>query len=314
MENEKTISGEHQGKWGVEYLPRLNYAVLNNKVRTCKLCVIENDDEEDWQNVKVAVEGELLARLETVVNVVPKKERVQIGDVKILPDVHQLLNLTEAISTQFDIVISMGEKELLRATFPLSLEAYDQWMDTRILPQLLSAFVIPNHPLLSRVIMAASKLMEKWTCSSAMDAYQTQDRNRVRLQVAAIYEALRAESIVYCEPPASFELTGAAGALGRQGADRENWHLPGHVVALCFVPGSGGYKPHSGHCKRSCLCWGMAHGLVLLAGSMRRRLLPGKTVCRWHSQPGIGGNHLFDKIGIGDFRRCRGHCRKKCKE
>ncbi|MBR5744027.1 MAG: DUF4011 domain-containing protein, partial [Muribaculaceae bacterium] len=38
--------------------------------------------------------------------------------------------------------------------------------------------------------------------------YQTQNRNRVRAQVAAIYEALRSEGIVYSIPPASFEKTG----------------------------------------------------------------------------------------------------------
>jgi hypothetical protein len=76
------------------------------------------------------------------------------------------------------------------------------------MPELLSAFVTPNHPALSAVNTAAAKYLEKWTGSSSLDAYQTQDRNRVRYQVAAVYEALRAQGIVYSEAPANFVKTG----------------------------------------------------------------------------------------------------------
>src|SRR3712207_7321595 len=41
---------------------------------------------------------------------------------------------------------------------------------------------------ISRVSVTAAQLLEKWTGSSALDGYQTQDPNKVRLQVAAVYE------------------------------------------------------------------------------------------------------------------------------
>ena len=71
------------------------------------------------------------------------------------------------------------------------------------MPELIAAFVVPNNPLLSQCGKCRAKL--EMTGSSAFDEYQTQDRNRVRHQVAAVYEALRSEGIVYCTPPASFE-------------------------------------------------------------------------------------------------------------
>ena len=41
-----------------------------------------------------------------------------------------------------------------------------------------------------------------------MDAYQTQDPNRVLNQAAAIFNAIKDENIVYSVPPASFEVVG----------------------------------------------------------------------------------------------------------
>lgn len=76
------------------------------------------------------------------------------------------------------------------------------------MPELLATFVTPNHPILSRISVKASQFLEKWTGNSALDEYQTQDPNRVRAQVAAIYEALRSESLIYSTVPASFETSG----------------------------------------------------------------------------------------------------------
>lgn len=91
---------------------------------------------------------------------------------------------------------------------PLRLMAYDQWLGSAKHPEMLAAFVMPNHPLISRVLAAASGFMEQWTGSSALDEYQSGDPNRARLQVAAVYEALRSEGLIYVSAKASFEETG----------------------------------------------------------------------------------------------------------
>ena len=97
---------------------------------------------------------------------------------------------------------------LLQQELPITLLAYDEWAGSGMMPEHIAAFVVPNNPLLSRIMVAAAQFLEKWTGASQLDEYQTQDRNRVRAQVAAIYEALRAEGIVYAAPPASFEASG----------------------------------------------------------------------------------------------------------
>ena len=110
--------------------------------------------------------------------------------------------------TTFSLQLAVGGEVQVQEDVDLELLPFDHWPGASIMPHLLAAFVTPNHPSLSTVAVEASKFMEKWTGSPSLDAYQTQDRNRVRFQVAAVYEALRSQGIIYSEPPASFERNG----------------------------------------------------------------------------------------------------------
>ena len=158
--------------------------------------------------VRVGVRGEQIKPHEVMLDFIPQGQRIQLNNLKIEPELDALVNSTERIQTKFTVSVSVADEEVLQEEYDISLLPFDQWPGNNVMPQLLASFVIPNHPLLSRVNSKASQFMEKWTGSSSLDAYQTQDRNRVRLQVAAIYEALRSESISYCEPPANFESSG----------------------------------------------------------------------------------------------------------
>ena len=198
----------HQGGLRLDYLPCVNYSMLLNKVNTCTMCEVENHDTTNWQAVKVSVGGEFITPIVRHIDFIEVGQRVQIPELKIEPLLDKLLNMTEMVDTVFTITITAGEEVLLTQDFPISLMAFDQWTGTSVRPELLASFVVPNHPLISSVIVKASQYMEKWTGSSAMDEYQTQDRHRARLQVAAIYEALREQALVYVAPPASFEPMG----------------------------------------------------------------------------------------------------------
>ncbi|MCR4765025.1 MAG: DUF3320 domain-containing protein [Bacteroidaceae bacterium] len=195
----------HQGVLRFDYLPCVNYSMLLNKVNTCTLCEIENRDSTNWQTVTVKVSGEFIKSNEQHIEIVGTGQRAQVADLKIEPLIDSLLSMTEMVGTAFTITISAGEDVLLSHAFPISLMAFDQWSGSSVRPELLASFVVPNHPLISSVVVKASHYMQKWTGSSAMDEYQTQDRHRARLQVAAIFEALREIGIVYSAPPSSFD-------------------------------------------------------------------------------------------------------------
>ena len=202
------LTGTAKGSIELEYLPSVNYAMARAGVKTCVSCVVENSDDIDWQDITLQVRGEMIDFSEIHLESVAAGSRVQIEQLRIEAKKDVLLSSTEATDTTFTLSLGIGGVEQGRQELPIRLLAYDEWAGIGIMPELLAAFVTPNHPLLSRVITNAARYLEKWTGSASMDAYQTQDRNRVRMQVAAIYEALRGEGIVYSEPMASFEQRG----------------------------------------------------------------------------------------------------------
>ena len=197
----------------IEYLPSLNYSMLNNGVETCSKCVLDNVDQHDWYQIQISIRGELIKEHVQRLEFLRKGQSVQIGHFKILPDIKKLSEITEAINTTFIITVEEQEGRVLQQELPITLLAYDEWAGTNVIPEHIVSFVVPNNPLLSRIKVSAAQFLEKWTGSSQLDEYQTQDRNRVRAQVAAIYEALRSEGIVYSAPPASFETSGQSGSL-----------------------------------------------------------------------------------------------------
>lgn len=188
-----------------EYLPCVNYAMYHNQVPICCSLAITNNDEQSWHTVKISVTGEFMKPNDVNLDMVPPAQQIIIDKIEIIPDHSRLLALTEGVRSEFKLTITQGDKTIYDKNYPIYLMAYDQWSGSGIRPELLAAFVTPNHPLLSRVSVNASTFLQKWTNSSALDEYQTQNPNRVRLQVAAIYEALRSESLVYCTSPASYE-------------------------------------------------------------------------------------------------------------
>ncbi len=97
---------------------------------------------------------------------------------------------------------------LARRRFEFELLAYNEWNGVSALPEILAAFVMPNHPVLETVIPRASALLRERTGDAQISGYQNRDAARVLLEIWAIYDALSALGISYVNPPASFETTG----------------------------------------------------------------------------------------------------------
>nr|MCR4809714.1 DUF4011 domain-containing protein [Prevotella sp.] len=207
MDGQELIQNE-KAALRLEYIPAVNYAMMNNGVETCSKCVLDNVSQDDWQMIRMTVSGELVKEQCLHIDCLRAGQSVQVSRLPIMPDIGRLSELTEAANTTFTITVEEQNGPLLHQELPITLLAYDEWAGVNVMPEYLAAFVVPNNPMLSKVKVAAAQLLEKWTGSAQIDEYQTQDRNRVRAQVAAIYEALRAEGIVYSAPPASFEDSG----------------------------------------------------------------------------------------------------------
>ena len=158
----------------IEYLPSVNYSMLNSGVETCYKFVLENAEQRDWQQIQITIRGELIKEHVQRLEFLRGGQSVQVNDVQIQPDIRQLSAITEAVNSSFTITIEEEGGLLLYQELPITLMAYDEWAGANVMPEYIATFVVPNNPMLSRIKVKAAQFLEKWTGASQLDEYQTQ--------------------------------------------------------------------------------------------------------------------------------------------
>jgi len=197
-------------KLTLTYSTAVNFAMQQNHVPIIRKLALINDDESPIENVKikVSISPEISDEQERIIDIIPQKATVDIKDLHLNISTDFLSKLTEKISGDIIISVLHEEQTLLLANYPIDILPFNQWAGVYILPEMISAFVTPNYPTISTIIHRASQFLEKWTGNPSLDEYQSRNPDRVKKQMAAIYEAIAEENIVYCTPPASYEVTG----------------------------------------------------------------------------------------------------------
>lgn len=196
-------------KVAIDYLPNVNYVLHQNKIPVCQYVEIHNCTTEPLTNIKVHCEGEFISRYDAPL--IPQLEggqTIQIDSFELSPDASQLASLTERISSNFTLKVSTNEETLYEQNHKIDLMAYDQWLGTTILPQTLVSFVTPNHPAIKELIPQIAATLKKINQESALTGYQTGNSFQVRQQVAAMFQTLHEQGIIYRGCPPSYEEIG----------------------------------------------------------------------------------------------------------
>lgn len=192
------------------YCPAVNFAMQQNHVPVVRRLLLRNESLEPIEGVKVVVSmsPELSKGAEQLIESIPQGGMIEADRILLSLSAQYLAELTEKVSGEISISVFQQDVQIAEGKYPIDLLPFNQWAGVGILPEMLAAFVTPNYPSLSAVIHRASQFLEKWTGSPSFDAYQSRNPDRVKKQMAAIYEAIAELGIVYCEPPASYEVSG----------------------------------------------------------------------------------------------------------
>ncbi|MBC7389830.1 MAG: DUF4011 domain-containing protein, partial [Opitutaceae bacterium] len=192
------------------YSPIINFAMQQNHVPVVRKLSIKNISENEMRNISIEINAdpEFAIAWTKRIDLLPANELVDVGAVDIKSITKFLAELTERITGNFTLVIKTDNEVLFKENYAINILAYDQWNGIGVLPEMLSAFVTPNHPDIAKVIIRASSILEKWTGKPSFDAYQSLNPDRVKKQMAAIYESIAEMNLVYCTVPASFEESG----------------------------------------------------------------------------------------------------------
>lgn len=188
----------------------INFAMQQNYVSAVRSIILTECAGKSWRDLTVhlSFEPAFAEEMDILVRRLDSYARVEIKPEQIVLNTEYLMGLTEKMVGNIEVSVRNGEETVSVWKKPIELLAYDQWSGSLFMPELLSAFVLPNHPDVIRIVNKAGTYMQKWKGSPSFLAYQEQDPNSVKMQIGAIYAALQEENIAYAVPPASYESVG----------------------------------------------------------------------------------------------------------
>ena len=188
----------------------VNYASQQNRLPILPEISVVNNTDAPICDVTLSIQSapEILTPFETKLPQIPARERLTLQNVPLCANAAYLCGLTERVTGRIDVRLLQNDRVLAEHTEELTALAYDQWQGSLFFPDLLTAFVTPNHPQTAQIISRAASQLEKWGDEPVFSAYQSRNPQKVLRQAAAVYAAIQELNVVYCVAPASFEAIG----------------------------------------------------------------------------------------------------------
>ena len=209
-EGEIALLAGQQLRLEVSALEVVNYALQQNRVPILHKVTIINHSDKAAEHVDLHITAapQLCFPVTKHIDYVAPGSVFEVKDLKLTLDPEFLAGLTEKVAGLLRFSLNKDETVLYSEDLEITALSFDEWHGYSYHPELLAAFVTPNHPEIARINGDAARHLQNWTGDPSLDAYQTGDPNRVLSQAAAIYAALQTREIVYAVPPASFERVG----------------------------------------------------------------------------------------------------------
>lgn len=184
------------------------YAFQQNNVPLIGAIKLINNTEESYDNLYIEItsgDDLLIPYKKEELSIQGKDEQILHEiDVRINGDI--LVNVTEQVISNVQIRVCQGETLLASKSLKTQILPFDNWPGFTIIPEFLTTFVTPNHPVVIQMLQSTSKWLGKWTKNPSLEGYQSGDPDRVLKMAAAAYAAMQECNITYSNPPASFDI------------------------------------------------------------------------------------------------------------
>jgi hypothetical protein len=189
---------------------RINFATQQNDVPVVKTVHVENGSDATLHDLRLRITSEpaFADPWEAHIALIAAGSTYHLEAVDLVLSPRYLGELTERVRGQLRFELLHGSERLLERVESVELLARDEWSGLTSLPEILAAFVMPNHPAVEPILRAAADILGDWTGDPSLSGYQAKDPGRVYTTAGAIYAALQRLEITYINPPASFETQG----------------------------------------------------------------------------------------------------------
>jgi very-short-patch-repair endonuclease len=189
---------------------KITFATHQNDVPLIPDLVIANPTSETVEDLvlELTTEPEFISPRRWIIDRLSSDTELRIKDRQIPLPAAKLSELTEALRGEAILRLTRHDDIIDEQRYPLEVLARNEWGGASTMPELLAAFVAPNDLAIESVLKAASDVLRRSGKNPAIDGYSSRSRERVYELASAIWSAVSAKRLSYCEPPASFELQG----------------------------------------------------------------------------------------------------------
>lgn len=203
----------------VEPVKSVNYSLLHNRQSLFERFTLTNaHPTRTIEGVRLYVElcvGDQNYPCRFRLDLAPGSMATLTDEIRIPLTSTLFRSLREAVRSVLFVRVSVGDADLIEKTFPVSLLAIDEWLDTEKLNAFLPSFVLSRDPAVLRIVDSAQRHLMTLTDDpgAGFDGYQSVDPDPtdegrsepVDKQVWALWSTLLYDfSISYINPPPSF--------------------------------------------------------------------------------------------------------------
>ena len=190
--------------------PKFNLAFQQNSLPLITEIELKNSSQQSFRDLELVLTsspGFLIGRT-WFIDKLAADAQVILDDVRVELNAEFLRAIHESLMGEMTFTLTSGDEILDTKTTKVELLAKDEWVGTRILPEILAAFVQPNDMAVQTILRDASKILEAGGQLASIEGYQSNSPRRVAMIVSAIWSAVCKLDLSYSTPPASFEEEG----------------------------------------------------------------------------------------------------------
>jgi hypothetical protein len=172
---------------------RINFALQQNDVQVVKAVHLENTTDEPLRDLSLCITAEppFADPWETRIEAIAAGTTHDLWTIDLALSPRYLGELTERVRGHLRFELLHGQDRLADRAEIVELLARDEWSGLASLPEILAAFVMPNHPAVERILREAAGVLAGWTGDSSLSGYQSKDTKRVYTMATAVYAALQ---------------------------------------------------------------------------------------------------------------------------
>ncbi len=193
-----------------EVLPFFNLSHYLNNITPIKLLSVKNMYDNDLIDIDIKISSDVpfIYTFKYRVSLIPttKEIKIPIENLRINRDFLNKLSETEKANMVVEILSK--DNILLQEFFFINVHPLEYFGGFQVLPELIAAYVTPNHPYIYHIQRKAIEILEKQGLKTAFEGYQSNDVERVLEMMSAIYSSIKNEEIVYSSLPPGYEETG----------------------------------------------------------------------------------------------------------